>query len=391
MNCLITEGITTALSQSSLTRTWWEDAATHWLHAKIRLPSSATAPLPPFELFYGCKPLLSLVRLFGCLAYVHLQKDQRPLLTSHAVQCVLIGYPTDYKAWEFWNPSSHQEVILDSAVFRKSVFPHRRPGLLGDVRLVDLSPPASLPISQPAPERPIIPFHPALGDDPLILKALPAPAPELPPKPSEPSTGDQSVSQLVAHFHAPCPALPPSSASDPPVEHPCTPPAVNHLTPPVECPRTPPAVKRSTSHFKHHPSVAPLPPKRASKAHQPGVFAKANLSVPAEGVEIPIHDAVEYALRTSGAIEPRTLAEALRQPDAGKWVAATLAEIKAHMQNGTWVLAQLLPGKRAIGSRWIFKVKRTPEGLINKYKGWIVAQGYSQIPGVHYNEVFASM
>jgi hypothetical protein len=75
----------------------------------------------------------------------------------------------------------------------------------------------------------------------------------------------------------------------------------------------------------------------------------------------------------------------------GKWVAAALTKIEAHVQNGTWVLAQLPPGKRAIGSQWIFKIKRTPEGLIDKYKGRIVAQGYSQIPGVHYNEVFASM
>ena len=30
-----------------------------------------------------------------------LQKDQRPALGSHAVQCVLVGYPTDYKGWKF--------------------------------------------------------------------------------------------------------------------------------------------------------------------------------------------------------------------------------------------------------------------------------------------------
>jgi transposase InsO family protein len=35
MNRLIAEGITTALSQSGLMHTWWEDTATHWLHAKI--------------------------------------------------------------------------------------------------------------------------------------------------------------------------------------------------------------------------------------------------------------------------------------------------------------------------------------------------------------------
>jgi len=70
-------------------------------------------------------------------------------------------------------------------------------------------------------------------------------------------------------------------------------------------------------------------------------------------------------------------------------VAATLAEIEAHIQNGTWELTHLPPSKRAISSQWVFKIKQTPEGLINKYKGWVVAQGFSQVLGIHYNEVFA--
>jgi len=48
-------------------------------------------------------------------------------------------------------------------------------------------------------------------------------------------------------------------------------------------------------------------------------------------------------------MEPKSLADALKQPDTDKWVAAALAEIEAHLQNGTWELAQLPPGKRAIG------------------------------------------
>jgi hypothetical protein len=71
-------------------------------------------------------------------------------------------------------------------------------------------------------------------------------------------------------------------------------------------------------------------------------------------------------------------------------VAAALAEIEAHLQNGTWELAQLPPGRRAIGSRWVFKIKRLPDGSIDKYKGRIVAQGFSQVQGIHYNEIFAS-
>jgi len=89
-------------------------------------------------------------------------------------------------------------------------------------------------------------------------------------------------------------------------------------------------------------------------------------------------------------MEPKSLADALKRPDADKWVAAALTEIEAHLQNGTWELAQLPPGKRAIGSQWVFKIKRKPDGAIDKYKGRVVAQGFSQVWGVHYNEVFAS-
>ena len=377
MNRSIAEGITTALSQSGLSRTWWEDAATHWLYAKIRLPSSATAPLTPFELFYGRKPSLTLARPFGSLAYVHLQKDQHPPLTPHAAQCIFIGYPTDYKAWRFWNPNTQREVISDSAVFRESVFPHRKPGLAGLDRSIDLSLPLSTPIDLSTPEPPIIPFHSAPEE---------APAPTLAPEPMPSSTESSASEQAPAaprlttrlHVLPPIPPPPPSS------------PASNVPDLP-ERPRTPPAVKRLTTHFEHHPSVAPsLPPKRASRARQPGALAEASLAGPADDIAIPLVDAVECALSTSESIEPRSLAEALKRPDADKWVAAALAEIEAHLQNGTWELAQLPPGRRAIGSRWVFKIKRTPEGFIDKYKGRVVAQGFSQIQGIHYNEVFAS-
>ena len=141
MNRSLSEGITTLLSQSGLARVWWEDAAIHWLHGKIRLPSSVMAPLTPFEMFYGRKPDISHLRTFGCLAYVHLQKDQRPALTPHAAQCILIGYPVDYKGWRFWDPQARKEIISDSAVFHESTFPFRKPGLSGIDKSVDASPP----------------------------------------------------------------------------------------------------------------------------------------------------------------------------------------------------------------------------------------------------------
>jgi hypothetical protein len=392
MNHSLSEGITTLLSQSGLARVWWEDAAIHWLHGKIRPPSSVTAPLTPFELFYGRKPNVSHMHAFGCLTYVHLQKDQRPALTPHAAQCILIGYLVDYKGWRFWNPQTLKEVISDSAVFRESTFPFRKPGLSGIDRSACLSPPAvSLPLDESSSPPVLILRPPGPVQSPLsapasapALSQVPDPNP-IPDSPVEPASDQRS--RLAVRIQVPqCdPAPPPPPARDAPGPPP-VPSSVHHVLPPV-----PPAVKQLVDHFEHHPALdVPLPSKRASKGRLPGALTEANSATVPDDVLIPLLDAIDCVFLTSVTMEPKTLADALRRPDADKWVVAALAEIEAHLQNSTWELAQLPPGKRAIGSRWIFKIKCLPDGSIDKYKGRVVAQGFSQVRGVHYNEVFAS-
>jgi hypothetical protein len=106
-------------------------------------------------------------------------------------------------------------------------------------------------------------------------------------------------------------------------------------------------------------------------------------------IYIPVVDGIECALNTSTTIEPKTLAEALQRPDGDQYLASAIAEVKAHLENGTWKLARLPRGKRAIGSRWVFKIKRKSDGSIDKYKGRIVAKGYAQREGIDYTETFA--
>lgn len=64
-------------------------------------------------------------------------------------------------------------------------------------------------------------------------------------------------------------------------------------------------------------------------------------------------------------------------------------EVNSLMKNQTWVLCDLPKGRKAVGCKWLFKVKTNQKGEIDRYKARLVAQGFSQKFGVDYDEVFA--
>ncbi|CAI7813583.1 unnamed protein product, partial [Closterium sp. NIES-54] len=60
--------------------------------------------------------------------------------------------------------------------------------------------------------------------------------------------------------------------------------------------------------------------------------------------------------------EPKTLAEALSGPDAEKWKQSVKEEYDSLLENETWELCELPPGKKAISSKLIFRHKYGPDG-----------------------------
>jgi hypothetical protein len=72
-----------------------------------------------------------------------------------------------------------------------------------------------------------------------------------------------------------------------------------------------------------------------------------------------------------------------------RWKEAMEEELHALMRNKTCELALLLEGKKVLGFKWIFTVKQTPQGKIDRYKARLVAKGYSQTYGIDYDETFA--
>lgn len=84
--------------------------------------------------------------------------------------------------------------------------------------------------------------------------------------------------------------------------------------------------------------------------------------------------------------EPSNIQDAVSQPLCA---AAMDSEIQALHKNHTWDLVPLPLGKKAIGCKWVFRVKLKFDGRLDKCKARLVAKGYNQRIGMDYEETFS--
>ena len=64
-------------------------------------------------------------------------------------------------------------------------------------------------------------------------------------------------------------------------------------------------------------------------------------------------------------------------------------EIESLRKNDVWELADLPKGRKVVGSKWVLKIKTDAEGSVERFKARLVAQGFSQKPGIDYDETFS--
>lgn len=101
--------------------------------------------------------------------------------------------------------------------------------------------------------------------------------------------------------------------------------------------------------------------------------------------------AVTMLTRMSEAcrLEPRSLTEAMKSPDWPRWREAMDEEMEALKTHKTWEVVDTPKGVNIVGCHWTYVVKQDASGNIARYKAQLVAQGFSQVQGVDFFNMYA--
>ena len=100
---------------------------------------------------------------------------------------------------------------------------------------------------------------------------------------------------------------------------------------------------------------------------------------PTEGLVRPAQEFAKSVTETSSKVrEPKTYDEVINDPIHGnRWREAVDEELWNLDTYQTWCYTLIPNNRKAIGCKWVFKVKYNLDGSIERYKVRLVAQGFS--------------
>jgi len=338
-NRVIVERVRALLHASGLPKSLWGEAVRHVVWLLNRTSMKAVAGNTPYEAAFGKKPDLSKVREWGEKIWIRTEKGNK--LGGRVREGRWVGIDETSKGIRVYWPDKRNGTV------ERNVYYDKTGASASHFKGEDWNDFIEMKV------------------DELTGSSTTIPQPLTPTLNSEPSS------------HVPDPPIVDDAASDAASE-----PEVRskHVRKPTQHVKDLLEGRGVTSDLPKGPKVAPgvqLPTENPSILE--AMFVKHFLDEYAMAAEIS----------EAEALEPRTLAEAKSRPDWPLWQKAIAEELEVLRNAGTWEVVNPPPDANIIGSKWVFRAKKDAAGNVVRYKARLVAQGFSQVPGVDYFDTFA--
>jgi hypothetical protein len=305
----------------------------------------------PEEAFTGRKVSVNHVRTFGCIAYADIPKENRGKFEPTTRKTIFIGYLPTSKQYKLYDPVTKDIIVSIAPKFVKDEFwswpdEPKEPGV--DVDVLD-------PME-------LVDFD---LNDLLGTPADEADSPAAEPGENQPQEQPrEAAADVVRPQDEAGDDLRPQGAREEEVTDEDT--IVVDTGSPVDVRNDPQEGGAPQS------EGAQAPQRRSGRERRPKrIFEQA------------------LAAQDRPAI-PTSYEEAVNDPIYGPyWKDSIEDELLKLQALDTWEFADLPDGKRPVGSKWVFTVKYTPTGLLDRFKARLVAQGFSQVPGDDFTETFS--
>jgi len=115
------------ITYAGLPNCYWAEAVAIATYVRNRTPSNAFKEhTTPYERWYGRKPNVSHLGVFGCIAYAHIQDGERRKLDQKAAKLRFVGYSIKSKGYRLLNEETRQLVVRRNVIFNESDFGFKR-------------------------------------------------------------------------------------------------------------------------------------------------------------------------------------------------------------------------------------------------------------------------
>ncbi|KAJ3687146.1 hypothetical protein LUZ61_016310 [Rhynchospora tenuis] len=374
--------------QSGLPLEFWGECVLTASHLINRTPTPLLENRTPYEMLFGKPPSYSSMRIFGCLCYIKSHTSDK--FETRSRKCVFVGYPFGKKGWRVYDLETREFIVSRDVVFCEDNFPFvssiseheqsqasvmQENWYSDDAFLVEFgSAPKSARGSAPASSQEVRKSAPASSQDALMSGqeargSAPASGQDVPVSGQDaPASGhDAPASGQDA----------PASGHDAPVS------GQDALAPSQivsKRSRQPPA--------KLQDYICYTAQCNPSYAHPTSTVSSGNPYPIAHYVNCNNFSIAhrKFLAAVTAKKEPEYFGEAMKDD---KWREAMRVEIDALERNGTWTIENLPYGKKAIGCKWVYRIKYHSDGRIERYKARLVVLGNRQVEGIDFKETFA--